>query len=157
MAPSAPDIGGYVIRTRRGTRYTGEGFRALWQRTMRKAMKRGLLETRYTFHDLRAKSVSDSDPGNVRARRAHEHEHDARDLRPERSQGHAAEVVHGFCNRLCNWQQALGEMTALYKRLQLVVSVGIVILVGRVGIEPTTKRLRVLFRTTSVGSQTPLM
>jgi integrase len=60
MAPSAPDIGGYVIRTRRGTRYTGEGFRALWQRTMRKAMKRGLLETRYTFHDLRAKSVSDS-------------------------------------------------------------------------------------------------
>jgi len=54
------DIGGYVLRTRKGTRYTGEGFRACWQRMMRKAMKRGLLSERFTFHDIRAKSVSDS-------------------------------------------------------------------------------------------------
>lgn len=54
------DIGGYVIRTRRGTPYTSEGFRACWQRTMQRAIKRGLLRERFTFHDLRAKSVSDS-------------------------------------------------------------------------------------------------
>lgn len=51
---------GYLIRTRKGSPYTSEGFRACWQRTMKKAMKRGLLEERFTFHDLRAKCVSDS-------------------------------------------------------------------------------------------------
>lgn len=50
----------YVLRTRKGTRYTSEGFRAGWQRIMRKAIKRGALTERCTFHDLRAKSVSDS-------------------------------------------------------------------------------------------------
>jgi integrase len=54
------DIGGYVIRTRRGTPYSSDGFRACWQVVMKKAMKRGLLQERFTFHDLRAKSVSDS-------------------------------------------------------------------------------------------------
>jgi len=53
-------IGGYVLRTRRGKPYTGEGFRAVWQRTMGKAIKTGALKERFTFHDLRAKSVSDS-------------------------------------------------------------------------------------------------
>lgn len=53
-------IGGYVLRTRRGGRYTGEGFRACWQRMMRKALKRGVIQERFTFHDLRAKAVSDS-------------------------------------------------------------------------------------------------
>jgi integrase len=54
------DIGGYVIRTRRGMPYSSDGFRACWQRTMRKAMKRGVLQERFTFHDIRAKTVSDS-------------------------------------------------------------------------------------------------
>lgn len=54
------EIGGYVIRTRRGTPYTSEGFAAAWQRLMNKAQKRGLIQERFTFHDLRAKSVSDS-------------------------------------------------------------------------------------------------
>jgi integrase len=54
------EIGGYVIRTRRGMPYTSEGFRACWQRTMYNAMKAGVLQERFTFHDLRAKSVSDS-------------------------------------------------------------------------------------------------
>lgn len=53
-------IGGFLVRTRRGDRYTGEGFRACWQRMMRKALRLGLLKERFTFHDLRAKSVSDS-------------------------------------------------------------------------------------------------
>jgi integrase len=59
MAPVV-DIGGYVLRTRRGVCYTSEGFRACWQRTMNKAMKLGAIGERFTFHDLRAKSVSDT-------------------------------------------------------------------------------------------------
>jgi integrase len=51
-------IGGYVLRTRSGKPYTSEGFRACWQRTMAKHVKAG--GERFTFHDLRAKSVSDS-------------------------------------------------------------------------------------------------
>ena len=54
------DIGGYVLRTRAGRPYTSEGFRAMWQRTMVRAQKRGVLQERFTFHDLRAKSVSDT-------------------------------------------------------------------------------------------------
>lgn len=50
----------YVIHPKAGGRYTGEGFRAIWQRGMRKAMRRGILEERFTFHDIRAKTVSDS-------------------------------------------------------------------------------------------------
>jgi integrase len=50
----------YVLPTKRGTRYTSEGFRAGWQRVMRKCMKTGALKTRGTFHDLRAKSGSDA-------------------------------------------------------------------------------------------------
>jgi integrase len=49
-----PNRGEYVLSTRRGRRYTGEGFRACWQRTMRKALRRGAISERYTFHDLRA-------------------------------------------------------------------------------------------------------
>ena len=53
-------IGGSVIRTRRGMPYTSEGFRACWQRAIRRALQTGVLQERFTFHDLRAKSVSDS-------------------------------------------------------------------------------------------------
>lgn len=60
MAPQI-DIGGYVVRTRDGKPYSGEGFRAMWQRLMRRIMDRKLLAERFTFHDLRAKSVSDSE------------------------------------------------------------------------------------------------
>lgn len=51
----------YVVRTRKGTRYSSAGFRACWQRVMRRAMQRGLLKSRWTFHDIRAKTVSDED------------------------------------------------------------------------------------------------
>lgn len=54
------DIGGYVLHTRSGKPYTSEGFRACWQRTMAKAIRKGALKERFTFHDLRAKSVSDA-------------------------------------------------------------------------------------------------
>jgi integrase len=48
-----PTRGKYVLSpSRRGERYTGEGFRAMWQRNMRKYVAGG--GTRFTFHDLRA-------------------------------------------------------------------------------------------------------
>ncbi|HRC61596.1 MAG TPA: tyrosine-type recombinase/integrase [Dehalococcoidia bacterium] len=50
----------YVLRTRKGQRYSSEGFRAIWQRRMAKVLRSGALKERFTFHDLRAKSVSDS-------------------------------------------------------------------------------------------------
>jgi len=51
----------YVVRTRKGRPYTSEGFRAVWQRTMNQAMRKKVIQERFTFHDLRAKSVSDSE------------------------------------------------------------------------------------------------
>lgn len=47
-----PNRSEYVLTRRYGGRYTGEGFRAMWQRTMRKYVRRGGI--RFTFHDLRA-------------------------------------------------------------------------------------------------------
>lgn len=54
------DIGGFVVRTRGGSPYTSEGFRAMWQRTMNRALRQKVITERFTFHDLRAKAVSDS-------------------------------------------------------------------------------------------------
>lgn len=69
LLPMVPRV--YVIRTaprkamtdghpRGGQRYTSTGFRALWQRGMLRAVRTGAIVERFTFHDLRAKSVSDS-------------------------------------------------------------------------------------------------
>ena len=50
-----PSRGAYVLSPARGgERYTGEGFRAMWQRNMRKALRLSAILTRHTFHDLRA-------------------------------------------------------------------------------------------------------
>jgi integrase len=43
----------YVLITRNGTRYTNDGFRALWQRTIRKWIRKNPCQ-RPTFHDIRA-------------------------------------------------------------------------------------------------------
>lgn len=48
----------FVITRKCGGRYTSEGFRALWQRTINGFVKAG--NVRFSFHDLRAKSASDS-------------------------------------------------------------------------------------------------
>lgn len=70
LLPQIPNV--YVIRTmprkkmpddgrpKGGQPYTSEGFRAIWQRGMKKALATGAIKSRYTFHDLRAKVVSDS-------------------------------------------------------------------------------------------------
>lgn len=52
MAPDGP----YVIRRRDGDRYTSDGFRAIWQRYMRRWAKAG--NERYTYHDLRARAAA---------------------------------------------------------------------------------------------------
>lgn len=53
-----PNRGEYVINKTCGGAYTSEGFRACWQRVIRRYVKHGGI--RFTFHDLRAKSASDS-------------------------------------------------------------------------------------------------
>lgn len=49
MLPSRTE---YIITRKQGGRYTSEGFRALWQRTINAYCRRG--GTRFTFHDIRA-------------------------------------------------------------------------------------------------------
>lgn len=56
MEPMFPHI--YVIRNQFGTRYTPDGFRALWQRSMKKWIEMG--HENFHFHDIRAKSISDN-------------------------------------------------------------------------------------------------
>lgn len=53
MAPAGPN----VIRKRDGSAYTSEGFRAIWQRYMRRWVAAG--HERFTFHDIRGKCASD--------------------------------------------------------------------------------------------------
>lgn len=59
MAPA----GEHVIRRRDGQRYTSDGFRAIFQRYQRRWATAG--GERFRFHDIRAKSASDS--GSVEA------------------------------------------------------------------------------------------
>lgn len=56
MEPNWPHE--YVLRTKWGKRYTDDGFRALWQRTMRRWMAAG--NANFHFHDIRAKAISDN-------------------------------------------------------------------------------------------------
>lgn len=60
----------YVVHTRNGTRYTSAGFRACWQRMMKRAMEKKLLDKRFTFHDIRAKTVSDEEDVDLAQLRA---------------------------------------------------------------------------------------
>lgn len=57
MTPALPRA--YVLRTKDGERYTSEGFRAMWQRTIKKAVAVGAIKEPFTFHDIRAKCASD--------------------------------------------------------------------------------------------------
>ena len=51
--------GQFLIRSRSGKRYTSSGFKANWQRLMKKAVNQGI--EHFTFNDIRAKSASDSE------------------------------------------------------------------------------------------------
>jgi integrase len=60
LLPGGGHEGGEFVLTRKtiGGRYTSEGFRALWQRTIGRWVRNG--GRRFCFHDLRSKCVSDS-------------------------------------------------------------------------------------------------
>lgn len=49
----------YVFCNQKGNKYTGSGFSTLWQRTMNKAIEDKIINERFTFHDIRAKTSSD--------------------------------------------------------------------------------------------------
>ena len=51
----------FLICNRRGQQYTRDGFKAIWQRTMKRWVESG--GERFRFHDLRAKSASDHESG----------------------------------------------------------------------------------------------
>ena len=53
LAPQIP--GDYLIRTKKGKRYSAAGFSAIWQRVMAKHVKAG--DQRFSFHDLRSVSA----------------------------------------------------------------------------------------------------
>ena len=50
----------FVISTQQGTRYTRDGFKAIWQRKMRQALADGLIRERFTFHDIRSMAADAS-------------------------------------------------------------------------------------------------
>jgi len=62
MTPALPRE--YVLRNKDGNRYSSAGFRSMWQRTIKRAVERGILKEPFTFHDIRAKCASDHDDIN---------------------------------------------------------------------------------------------
>lgn len=61
----------YLFCTRRGQPYTSDGFRAIWQRKMVKAIESGVLKERFRDHDLRGKTGSDTDLVHAQSLLAH--------------------------------------------------------------------------------------
>jgi len=55
-----PRVRRSLICSRSGKPYTSQGFQVAWQRLMAKALDTGVLAERFTFHDLRAKNLSDA-------------------------------------------------------------------------------------------------
>lgn len=68
----APQVRQYVIVNRNGKPYTLDGFQTQWKRAINKALKLKLIETPFTFHDIKAKSLSDAETlEEARQRAAH--------------------------------------------------------------------------------------
>ncbi len=54
-----PQVRRTIICNKQGKAYTGHGFSAMWQRLIRNAVEKKVIQERFRFHDLRAKSASD--------------------------------------------------------------------------------------------------
>lgn len=54
LALPRPDGAKHLFLTRQGNPYSESGFQSTWQRAIRKARADGVINTRFTFHDLRA-------------------------------------------------------------------------------------------------------
>lgn len=63
-----PELRRFLICNRRGQPYSLNGFQSQWRRALTRAKKAGLVET-FHFHDLRAKSGSDSESDQAAADR----------------------------------------------------------------------------------------
>ncbi|ADE14129.1 integrase family protein [Nitrosococcus halophilus Nc 4] len=57
----------WILHTKHGQPYTGDGFRTLWQKAMRKAIQEGRLDPsmRFAFKDLRTTAGSDASDDNL--------------------------------------------------------------------------------------------
>jgi len=49
----------WVVSNKSGARYTRSGFGSIWQAVMADALAHEIIKERFTFHDLKAKSISD--------------------------------------------------------------------------------------------------
>lgn len=49
----------YIIPTQKGTAYTSDGFRTMWHKAITKARKESKKPLDFTFHDIKAKGISD--------------------------------------------------------------------------------------------------
>lgn len=56
----SPRVRRTLICTRGGLPFTSQGFQTAWQRLMARAIRSGKLANRFTFHDLRAKNLSEA-------------------------------------------------------------------------------------------------
>ena len=56
----SPQLRRHVIVNRNGKPYTRDGFQSQWQRVQKKALKLAKIASHCTFHDIRAKSLSDA-------------------------------------------------------------------------------------------------
>ncbi len=60
----------YLFCKNDGRPYTYDGFKSMFQRAMKKALKKGTLSETFTFHDIRAKSYSDEPDMQEKMKRA---------------------------------------------------------------------------------------
>lgn len=56
-----PELRPHVIVSRKGKPYTRDGFQTQWQRVMKRALAKRLIAERFTYHDIRAKSLSEAE------------------------------------------------------------------------------------------------
>lgn len=61
----------YIFCRRDGKPYTSSGFNSMWARVMNNALEKGLIQERFTFHDIRAKSYTDEKTLEGRRRLGH--------------------------------------------------------------------------------------
>lgn len=60
----------YLFSKDDGQQYSYSGFRSMYVRAMKKAIKKGILKETFTFHDLRAKVYTDEEDESARIARA---------------------------------------------------------------------------------------
>lgn len=61
----------YLFCTRKGAPYSVSGFSSIWQRKIVAALEKGVIQSRFSDHDIRAKAASDADPKHAQELLAH--------------------------------------------------------------------------------------